>query len=969
MASAPPPWELYGAPPPNPSAPPPPPATPRLVLGREPAPQTPAGAAVERGQADRAPFQTREAAANAEKAETEARVARMGEERRIRESGTASDAQAEVLRVIRTAIEARRLSREGSFTTGGSRALGAGRVAEAFPGSSAADLRAALDTIQGNVAFQRLQQMRQESPTGGAVGNVSDRDLALLSSTIASLDPNQSDERFQQSMRDVIDAYARVYRNLGGDAQQLAQIAATDPLYAQGPHATNELRTLIGAPPRQPGSEPPSQSGGGPSTAGPGGRPPGWEGQSAGRYDFYFGTPEEQKAASERDEAREAEARRVEEEVRLRNSPEALDAGLNALYGVPTIGPVVAGARQLFGDESTMAGVRGAQNVASFGLNDEIGAAARTAMGGTLDDNLAAERGIDAYDNQNNFGARLTGQLVGGLVLPTLGARGAGQNALLGGAYGGGYGFGSGEGGFWNRLGSGAVGASIGGGVGGIAGGIGSIMEARAAARAARQMPDTSGATPEQVANAMTEEGVRGGRPIADPAARGDMAYLETTRGGHGTIRESLETTRSGIEGRVGNLQGSGNIQTPGGMGEQIQNAGRRQLESLRRLARRNYDRAAAEAEGVEIMPVEMVQAIDENIARLERNPNQNRAVIDYMRSVRGDLVDEAGNLRPKSVADIRDMRTGLRDDISQRNLLRTRAEAMMDQVVRAGTADISRNLNEVNPRALDLYRRGDQIWTQLHVDERQIVRRLVGAADNPISGERAAANVTNMMRNRGDAARFRRVVGMMNGQERSDFAATMIESVGQRSPEEPFSPAVFLANTRDMQPEALRLVFGVDGARSIQNLRVISRAYTDTTNALNSSRSGFVNNFRDMVSSVLNLRSSAGGALGFMMGGAPGAVAGAVAAEAGQRGANLLQARTLMNPDVSRWIGRVATVRTPSAAQTAIRALGPIAARNPAISQEVLGLQRALMNAANDNFMPMGSVAASPNEGPNQQQ
>ena len=47
-------------------------------------------------------------------------------------------------------------------------------------------------TIKGNVGFDKLQAMREASPTGGALGQVSELELKLLMSTIGSLDQAQN---------------------------------------------------------------------------------------------------------------------------------------------------------------------------------------------------------------------------------------------------------------------------------------------------------------------------------------------------------------------------------------------------------------------------------------------------------------------------------------------------------------------------------------------------------------------------------------------------------------------------------------------------------------------------------------------------------------------------------------------------------------------------------------------------------
>jgi hypothetical protein len=61
-----------------------------------------------------------------------------------------------------------------------------------LPETAAYDFRSTLDTIEANVGFDELQQMRDNSPTGGAVGSLTERELALLSSLKGSLKPGQS---------------------------------------------------------------------------------------------------------------------------------------------------------------------------------------------------------------------------------------------------------------------------------------------------------------------------------------------------------------------------------------------------------------------------------------------------------------------------------------------------------------------------------------------------------------------------------------------------------------------------------------------------------------------------------------------------------------------------------------------------------------------------------------------------------
>lgn len=84
---------------------------------------------------------------------------------------------------------------------------GWGSMLAAFPATSARDLQATITTIKGNIGFDRLQRMRAESPTGGALGQVAVQELEALQSTIASLDQAQSTDQFKTQMQTVLQQY------------------------------------------------------------------------------------------------------------------------------------------------------------------------------------------------------------------------------------------------------------------------------------------------------------------------------------------------------------------------------------------------------------------------------------------------------------------------------------------------------------------------------------------------------------------------------------------------------------------------------------------------------------------------------------------------------------------------------------------------------------------------------------------
>jgi hypothetical protein len=77
---------------------------------------------------------------------------------------------------------------------------GAGALLSNIPGTSARDLSALTDTLKANAGFQELQTMRDNSPTGGALGQVAVQELAMLQATVTSLDQAQTPEQFMQAL-------------------------------------------------------------------------------------------------------------------------------------------------------------------------------------------------------------------------------------------------------------------------------------------------------------------------------------------------------------------------------------------------------------------------------------------------------------------------------------------------------------------------------------------------------------------------------------------------------------------------------------------------------------------------------------------------------------------------------------------------------------------------------------------------
>lgn len=85
-----------------------------------------------------------------------------------------------------------------------------GALLRNVPGTNAYDVSALATTIRANIGFDRLQQMREASPTGGALGAVSERELTELQSVLGSLDQAQSQEQFERNLNRLSDLYTNM---------------------------------------------------------------------------------------------------------------------------------------------------------------------------------------------------------------------------------------------------------------------------------------------------------------------------------------------------------------------------------------------------------------------------------------------------------------------------------------------------------------------------------------------------------------------------------------------------------------------------------------------------------------------------------------------------------------------------------------------------------------------------------------
>jgi hypothetical protein len=83
-----------------------------------------------------------------------------------------------------------------------------------------------IDTVEADIAFSRLQQMRADSPTGGALGNVSNQELDLLKSSIANLNPNMPIQDFLNQLQIVKQKYEDIINMAFATTEDRAALVA-----------------------------------------------------------------------------------------------------------------------------------------------------------------------------------------------------------------------------------------------------------------------------------------------------------------------------------------------------------------------------------------------------------------------------------------------------------------------------------------------------------------------------------------------------------------------------------------------------------------------------------------------------------------------------------------------------------------------------------------------------------------------
>lgn len=121
----------------------------------------------------------------------------------------------------------------------------AGEAAAMAGYGDAVSLQNLLNTVKANSGFDRLQQMREASPTGGALGAVSENENKLLQSALGSVEQSQNDEQLAYNLARVQNIYMDIIHGEGKGPERLDPAEVSKRYMNGGGAKDNELDALM----------------------------------------------------------------------------------------------------------------------------------------------------------------------------------------------------------------------------------------------------------------------------------------------------------------------------------------------------------------------------------------------------------------------------------------------------------------------------------------------------------------------------------------------------------------------------------------------------------------------------------------------------------------------------------------------------------------------------------------------------
>lgn len=523
------------------------------------------------------------------------------------------------------------------------------------------------------------------------------------------------------------------------------------------------------------------------------------------------------------------------------------------------------------------------------------------------------------------------------------GATGAVTNALAripgaapaagGAAYGAYYGSGQDN---QDRVGGGTAGAVIGGVTGGVFGRAQNALANRAANMSA------SGSRANALAQAGDAEGITINRALVEPKYTNKVSGVDASAIGGPRLQAGMQKVEGEFGDAVGRI-GGGRALDRAQLGGVVEGAGERAIEQTGKIAKAKYDRAVNMAGDTKIKPAQAMQKVDEALAKLSETPETFKAEIAYLQTLKGDLSKDL------SVEGLRRLRTTQRKKISKGDLVFGEDEARVLGIMDAAADDIRNGLTAAGKgNAAKAFDTADKAYRARMDYIKGTVQKVLGKREANKSAEGMAGTFSGM--SKGDVAGLKRFQASLTPEERADVAQTFAHNMGLTGKKD-FSVNAFMTATspKNASDDALRAMLGNEGFQSVQNLRLIGQELERVTGAMNSrtSKTAVANGWQGWL-----WQAALGGGAGYAGSGGDNttALAGAALLAGGKAGREMMTAKMLLNPNITKWLRQAPRTANPRAIDAHFAKLKTIAKTSPAIADDIERFSQSIFAAANDN-------------------
>lgn len=380
-------------------------------------------------------------------------------------------------------------------------------------------------------------------------------------------------------------------------------------------------------------------------------------------------------------------------------------------------------------------------------------------------------------------------------------------------------------------------------------------------------------------------------------------------------LQGQAQTARNTIAGRTGEAV------DPVDAGEAVTRGLGTYRVRTSQQARTMYQAAEKAAEGAAVQPKALLERIGEHI-RTESQIPGGSDVMPILEKLAVDLT-EAGTF---SISGVRGMRTVLQSRLTNAGMTPTNAQRIVNELVQAAGDDIATSLTAAGKtEAAKAYRSADKFWAERMDVVNNAIKPIIGK-----NGEKSGEEVARALQQaaRGNAGRLSQVMRALPEEDAATVRATLISQLGRASKGtqdasgNAFSLNQFLTHWNELTPRARSVLFDQRTMKDLNNLAIVASGSKQASRYANASNTGSTIGLLGTGATIAtDIVTMAGTALAQIGGGA-----------------------MLAAPGFARWLAKAP--REPRAMKAHIARLTTVAEANPALADDIMGLQQRLLES-----------------------